>query len=91
MEITLNPRKGHSTTDISIRPVLTEVVMFGGCPQYLGVTKLADTTVLQFSEWCAPYSVLMREKRESMGKERLAEGNRDRRHEEEWKGRGQVM
>ena len=56
VEITLKPRKGHSTTDISISSTLTKVVMFGGCSQFFGVIKLADTVVLQFSEWCAPYS-----------------------------------
>ena len=42
------PRWGHSTCAIQIGPTLTEVVIFGG--RFLDTT-LADTTVLQFSEW----------------------------------------
>ena len=48
MRDTLQPRWWHSTCAIQIGPTLTEVVMFGGH----GGRLLADTTVLQFSEWC---------------------------------------
>ena len=65
--------------------------MFGGVDDHR--TKLADTTVLQFSEWCGVAEcVLMREgKRESVEKGRLGGESRDGRHEEEWEGREQVM
>ena len=44
--------------------------MFGGSPHFFGNTKLADTAVLQFSEFVK--CVLIREgKRESQGKWRL--------------------
>ena len=50
MRDTLQPRRYHSACAIQIGPNLTEVVMFGGLDNHY--TPLADTTVLQFSEWC---------------------------------------
>ena len=49
MSDTLQPREAHSVCTISIGPTLTEVIMFGGIDD--DDTKLADTTVVQFSEW----------------------------------------
>ena len=56
MSATLKPRWGHSLTAFSLGPGLTEVTVFGGSPEPLTVSdeiqpKLADTTLLQFSEW----------------------------------------
>ena len=55
--IILKPRAGHSLTAISLGPGLTEVVEFGGSPEPwtgcpVSQPKMADTTLLQFSE-CA--------------------------------------
>ena len=53
MSGTLKPRWGHSTTSFCLVDGVTEVTMFGGTADSLGVsweeqTKLADTTLLQF-------------------------------------------
>ena len=50
MRGTIQPRRAHTSTAIQISSTLTEVVTFGG--EDGEGTKLADTTVLQFSEWC---------------------------------------
>ena len=55
MSATLKPRYGHSLTAFSLGPGLTEVTVFGGTPEpWVGSDekqpKLADTTLLQFSE-----------------------------------------
>ena len=55
MSASLKPRSGHSLTAFSLGPGLTEVTMFGGTAEpSTGSTetqpKLADTTLLQFSE-----------------------------------------
>ena len=67
--------------------------MFGGSSDIFGKAKLADTTVLQFSEWCGVCRMCADEGGEegSVGKGRLGGGSRDGRHEEEWEGREQVM
>ena len=53
--VTLKARWGHSLTAVSRDPGLTEVVEFGGSPDpWTGSNetqpKMADTTLLQFSE-----------------------------------------
>ena len=55
MSATLKPRMSHSLTAFSLGPGLTEVTMFGGTAEpwagsYETQPKLADTTLLQFSE-----------------------------------------
>ena len=55
MSATLKPRAGHSLTAFSLGPGLTEVTMFGGTAEPWTISdekqpKLADTTLLQFSE-----------------------------------------
>ena len=49
----VQPRQGHSTTAICLGPGVTEVTMFGGTPErtFEEWPKLADTAILQFSEW----------------------------------------
>ena len=56
MNAALKPRGGHSLTAFSLGPGLTEVTVFGGTPEpptgsNKAQPKLADTTLLQFSEW----------------------------------------
>ena len=56
MSDSLQPRWAHSMTAISLGLGLTEVTIFGGSPEsVLGSDnmqpKMADTTLLQFSEW----------------------------------------
>ena len=49
-------RKDHAAAVISLSPGLTEVVMFGGCPEWSPnysddeTPKIANTTVLRFGE-----------------------------------------
>ncbi len=69
--------------------------MFGGRDNLL--TELADTTVLQFSEWCGVCRMCVDEGggegkcgKGEMGR-RWGGESRDGRHEEEWEGREQVM
>ena len=55
--VTLKARWGHSLTAFSLGPGLTEAVEFGGSPEARTRPdetrpKMADTTLLQFSE-CA--------------------------------------
>ena len=55
MSAPLKARAGHTLTTFSIGPRLTEVIEFGGTPQqHVGSDekqlKMADTTLLQFSE-----------------------------------------
>ena len=55
MSATLKPRYWHSLTAFSLGPGLTEVTVFGGTAEPLigsveKQPKLADTTLLQFSE-----------------------------------------
>ena len=49
----------HSSTAFNVSPGLTEVVLFGGCPQWpstdANFPKIANTTVLRFGEWRAPH------------------------------------
>ena len=45
------PRCRHSTTAFSLCTGQTKVTMFGGSTDGLGKNKLADTTLLQFSEF----------------------------------------
>ena len=57
VSVTLKARWGHSLTAISLGPGMAEVVEFGGSPEpWAGSDetdpKMADTTLLQFSE-CA--------------------------------------
>ena len=57
VSVTLKARCAHSLIAISLGPGLTEVVEFGGCPEPVTGSaetqpKMADTTLLQFSE-CA--------------------------------------
>ena len=57
MGVTLKAHWGHSLTAFSLGPGLTEVVEFGGSPESLTGSdetqpKIANTTLLQFSE-CA--------------------------------------
>ena len=57
VSVTLKARLGHSLTAFSLGPGLTEVVEFGGSPEPPtgsdeAQPKMADTTLLQFSE-CA--------------------------------------
>ena len=49
----LQTRRGHSTTATRVGPKLTEAVIFGGLSGFpvLRDMLLADTTILQFSEW----------------------------------------
>ena len=77
MKGTLQPRDVHSSTAINISSTLTEVIMFGGQAGRF----LADTTVLQFSEWCEVDRMCIDE-RESVGYiGRLKGRSRDKRHE----------
>lgn len=46
----LKAREGHSATEFSLRPGLTEIVIFGGADDIFGESKLSDTTVLRFGE-----------------------------------------
>lgn len=55
MNAALKPRLSHSLTESSLGPGLTEVTVFGGTAEpWAGSDekqpKLADTTLLQFSE-----------------------------------------
>ena len=55
VSVTRKARWGHSLTAVSLGPGLTEVVEFGGSPDpFTGSIetqpKMADTTLLQFSE-----------------------------------------
>ena len=55
VSVILQPRYAHSTTACYLGPRLTEVTMFGGTPKPFSGNedkqpKLADTTLLQFSE-----------------------------------------
>ena len=55
MNAALKPRRGHSLTAFSLGPGLTEVTAFGGTAEpWAGSDekqpKLADTTLLKFSE-----------------------------------------
>ena len=55
VSVPLKARLGHSLTAVSLGPGLTEVVEFGGSPDPLTGSdetqpKMADTTLLQFSE-----------------------------------------
>ena len=52
VSVTRKARWGHSLTAISLGPGLTEVVEFGGSPDHFNETqtKMADTTLLEFSE-----------------------------------------
>ena len=55
MNVALKPRYWHSLTAFSMGPGLTEVTVFGGTPEPPTGSdetqpKLADTTLLQFSE-----------------------------------------
>ena len=56
MTTTLKPRCGHSLTASSLDSGMTEVTMFGGTAEswaggHEKQPKLADTTLLQFSEF----------------------------------------
>ena len=56
MNTALKPRWGHSLTAFSLGPGLTEVTVFGGSAEtWTGSDetqpKVADTTLLQFSEF----------------------------------------
>ena len=51
--VTLKARSCHSLTAFSLGPGLTKVVEFGGSPQHS--TKMADTTLLEFSEFAYNY------------------------------------
>ena len=56
MSATLKPCWEHSLTAFSLGPGLTEVTVFGGSAEpptrsVETLPKLADTTLLQFSEW----------------------------------------
>ena len=58
--VTLKAHAGHSLTAFSLGPGLTEVVKFGGSPEpWIGSfekqPKMADTTLLQFSEYVHNY------------------------------------
>ena len=53
--VTRKARWGHSLTAVSLGPGLTEVVEFGGSPDPMTGSdetqpKMADTTLLEFSE-----------------------------------------
>ena len=55
VSVTRKARWGHSLTAVSLGPGLTEVVEFGGSPDPMTESfqtqpKMADTTLLQFSE-----------------------------------------
>ena len=55
MNVALKPRSAHSLTAFSLGPGLTEVTVFGGSAEPPAgsdetLPKLADTTLLQFSE-----------------------------------------
>ena len=51
VSVPLKARWGHSLTAVSLGPGLTEVVEFGGSPDPIETqSKMADTTLLQFSE-----------------------------------------
>ena len=55
VSVTLKARRGHSLTAVSLGPGLTEVVEFGGSPDPPTESnetqpKMADTTLLEFSE-----------------------------------------
>lgn len=68
------PRRGHTTTAFSLSPGLTEVTMFGGSPELSSgkdVTqpKLAETTILQFSEYSRNVEHLYMYKETNVGRE----------------------
>ena len=51
----LQSRYDHSATAFSLSPGLTEVTIFGGCPNvpsnpYVDLPQIAKTTVLRFGE-----------------------------------------
>ena len=55
VSVTRKARWGHSLTAVSLGPGLTEVLEFGGSPDPLAGSsetqpKMADTTLLEFSE-----------------------------------------
>ena len=52
VKVSLQPRRFHSSSAISITSTVTEVIMFGGASDFWGDTIIADTAVLQFSKWC---------------------------------------
>ena len=59
--VTQKARWGHSFTALSLGPGLTEVVQFGGSPEPATgydetQPKMADTTLLQFSECVHNYT-----------------------------------
>ena len=60
VSVTLKARLGHSLRAFSLGPGLTEVVEFGGSPELMTGSdeiqpKMADTTLLQFSEFAHNY------------------------------------
>ena len=81
MSATLKPRYSHSLTAFSLGPGLTEVTVFGGTAEpYSGSDetqpKLADTTLLQFSELLNVYActVTLYDITEQLGIHRADEG-----------------
>ena len=47
----LQSRESHSAAAFGLGPGLTEVTVFGGCPEYSSDrTQMANTTVLRFGE-----------------------------------------
>ena len=66
VSVTLKARWGHSLTAFSLGPGLTEVVEFGGSPEPPTGSdktqpKMADTTLLQFSECAHNYITIFLE------------------------------
>lgn len=69
----LQTRRGHSTTATRVGLKLTEAVIFGGLSGFPVVRRdlLADTTILQFSEWSEVYSVHVVKRKQGRGEIKL--------------------